>query len=157
MGTDTAAVELYKEIPDQRCSCWMFHGFGREAFDEYHVTSSKIDSDRFPKLGVIEDVGFSYAVSFHVKRNAEQIEVGGGIDREFRGMVADVLEDAVNGTWVAEHRRSEIKFKGDTEANVTNWLTADSASGIQIELPIVASRNWRKRIARGLAEFFEEL
>lgn len=155
--TDDAAVELYKNMPDGSCSMWAFHGFGDEAFDKYHVTSSKISSDQFPELGRIEDVGFQYCVSFHVKRGAGVIEVGGGADEELRSKVASVLEDAVNNNWEAEYRYSEIKFKGNTEENVTNWLTSDSSSGVQIELPIYASRNFRKRIARGLADFYRDL
>jgi phage replication-related protein YjqB (UPF0714/DUF867 family) len=151
-GTDEAAAQLFKSMPDGSCSMWAFHGFGDDAFDRYHVTSTDISPDRFPKLGAIEDVGFQHCVSFHVKGNADVIEVGGAADRDFRRQVADVIEDAVKNNWSAEHRYEEIKYEGSSNTNVTNWLTCESASGVQIELPISAARNYRKRIGRGLSE-----
>lgn len=156
-GTDEAAIELFKHMPDRMCSMWAFHGFGDDAFEEYHITSTKISSETFPKLGQIEDVGFEHCVSFHVKGDADVIEVGGAAERELRTQVADVIEDAVDGTWRAEHRYEKIKFQGKAAENVTNRLTHDSASGVQIELPINASRNYRRRIGRGLSDLYTDL
>lgn len=156
-GTDEAAAQLFKSMPEGTCSMWAFHGFGDDAFDEYHVTSTKISPDGFPRLGEIEDVGFQYSVSFHVKGNADVIEVGGAARRQLRRQVADVLENAVEGNWSAEHRYGEIKFEGKVDGNVTNWLTRDSTSGVQIELPSYAARNYRKRIGRGVSELYADL
>jgi phage replication-related protein YjqB (UPF0714/DUF867 family) len=156
-GTDGAAIELFKHMPEGVCSVWAFHGFGDDAFEEYHITSTEISAEAFPKLGEIENVGFDHCVSFHVKGDADVIEVGGAAERGFRRRVADVIEDAVDDTWRAEHRYGEIKFQGEAEENVTNRLTHDSASGVQIELPINASRNYRRRIGRGLTEVYADI
>lgn len=142
-------------MPTGRCSTWAFHGFGDDAFDESHVSSNKMSPDRVPELGKIKEIGFRYAISSHLKQSADVIEVGGGSDRRLREQLAAVLEDAVQENWDAEHRDSEITFQGHTERNVVNWLPEDSTSGVQIELPIYAARNSRKRISRNLPGFFQ--
>lgn len=155
--TDDAAIELFKNMPKNSCSMWAFHGFGENAFENYHITSSKITPEAFPELGEIEDVGFNYCVSFHVKRGADVIEVGGAADEALRKRIADTLENAVNNNWDAEYEYGEIRFKSNSEENITNWLTEDSCNGVQIELPIYASRNFRKRIASALADLYQNL
>lgn len=152
--TDQIAVELYKNRSPETCSMWAFHGFGDDAFDTYHVTSTEITAEQFPKLSYVDDVGFEHCISFHVKSDAERIEVGGLADRAFRDDVADVIETAVRGNWdtVTDHEKG--KYMATTSSNVVNRLTSDAESGVQIELPIYASRNYRKRIARELADFY---
>jgi phage replication-related protein YjqB (UPF0714/DUF867 family) len=62
--TDQIAVELYKNMPSDACSMWAFHGFGDDAFNEYHVTSTKVTESRFPKLSRVSSVGFDWLSRF---------------------------------------------------------------------------------------------
>lgn len=155
-STDQAAIELYKNMPEEACSMWAFYGFGDDAFENYHVTSSKITPDRFPALEGIFDVGFQHCVSFHVGSGLDHIEVGGLADRGFRARVAETLEEAVSEKWEAVVDYEQMEFPGKSERNITNQLTEGSQNGVQIELPIYAARNRRKNIAQALASFYSD-
>lgn len=162
--TDTAAVELYKKMPTGSCSLWMVQGFDstpvgeNEAFDRYHVTSTEIDADRFPALSEIDDVGFRFCLSFHVNGSATDFEVGGLAPRELREQVGEIVARSCDpNRWgsIVDHEAGE--YMGRTERNVTNRLTRDSRSGIQIEMPGTAAKTYRKTIAENLATYFAEL
>ena len=159
--TDTAAVELYKKMPPGSCSLWMVQGFDsapvgeNEAFDRYHVTSTEIDANRFPALATIDDVGFRYCLSFHVSGSATDFEVGGLAPRELRERVGEILTRSCDtDRWesVVDHDTGE--YMGRTERNVTNRLTRDGRSGIQVEMPGAAAKAYRKTIAENLAAYF---
>lgn len=161
-GTDTAAVEMFKKMEEGKASLWMFQAFDstpigeNTAFDQYHVTSSKIDSTLFPKLSVIEDVAFEYCVSYHVNGTADKFEVGGLASDTLRSMVGETLTKATSGTFDHIIDRDEGEYMATTERNITNRL-ARSNQGIQIEMPGHAAKNHRKRIGQDLAELFSEL
>lgn len=152
--TDQIAVELFKNMPDNKCSMWAYQGFGDYAGDRFHIKSSRIRPRSYPGLAEVATTGFRHAIAFHVKNNAEAIEVGGLANKAFREDVARVLEDAVDQTWETVIDYEAGEYMGQSESNVVNRLTTDGQSGVQVELPIYAARNYRKRIARKLAEFY---
>jgi phage replication-related protein YjqB (UPF0714/DUF867 family) len=133
---------------------WAYHGFGDDAGNRFHIKSSRLQPTSYPGLDTVSTTDFQHAISFHVKKNAEAIEVGGLADRGFREAVAETIEEAVENSWETVLDYEDGTYMGQSEANVVNRLTADSRSGVQIELPIYAARNYRKRIARNLAEFY---
>ena len=161
--TDTAAVEMYKKMPNNSTSLWMFQGFDstetndNKAKRQYHVTSSEISSKQFPAIGEIDDVGFQYCVSFHIKRNAEVFEIGGLADKGIREDVAETLVGTTGGEWNAITDHDEGEYMAVSEQNITNRLTDDSQSGVQIEMPGRAAKIYRKSIAEDLAEYFTKL
>lgn len=162
--TDTAAVEMYKKMPKGSCSLWMFQAFDsapvgeNQAFDRYHVTSSKITSDRFPKLSEVSDEGFRFCLSFHVNGSASDFEVGGLAPEKLRREVADVLVQSCDPSrWGSIVDYDKGEYMAQTERNVVNRLTSDSRSGIQIEMPGSVAKTYRKTIAENLAKYFGEL
>lgn len=152
--TDQIAIELHKNMPEGRCSMWAFHGFGDDASDRFHIKSSRLHPTSFPGLANVSTADFHHAISFHVKEDAEVMEVGGLADRSVREDIAAVLEDAVNQKWETVLDYETGDYMGEKEANIVNRLTEDGQSGVQIEFPINATRNYRKRIARNLAKFY---
>lgn len=116
-------------MPANACSLWAVHSFGDDAFDRFHIKSSRLHPASYPGLAELTGAEFTYAISFHVKKHADRIEVGGLAEREFRDQVAAVIEDAVDTTWETTTDHEEGKFMATTEQNVVNWLTEDSASG----------------------------
>lgn len=152
--TDQIAIELFKNLPEGRCSMWAFHGFGDNAGDRFHIKSGRVHPNSYPGLAKVADADFRHAISFHVKKDAEVMEVGGLASRSAREDIADTLRDAVNDKWETVVDYEEGKYMAETEANVVNWLTEDRQSGIQIEFPIDATRNYRKRIARRLSDYY---
>ncbi len=157
-NTDVAAAIAAKRVGLDRAVCWMVHYFGEDAFDTWHITSSKLHPKSYPGLGEL-DSNFEYAVSFHLwsKKNTNDddesldILVGGLADQRLRDELGDELYDAVNGKRAVETR--DGKYMAETERNVVNWLTHDNRSGIQIEMPPVIAKNYRKRVARRVADF----
>lgn len=152
--TDQIAIELFKNMPDGQCSMWAFHGFGDDAGDRFHIKSGRIHPASYPGLAKVADGNFHHAISFHVKKDADVMEVGGLADRSTRKEVAQILENAVNNNWGTVLDYDKGKYMADTEVNFVNWLTEDQRSGIQVEFPINVTRNYRKRIARGLADYY---
>jgi phage replication-related protein YjqB (UPF0714/DUF867 family) len=161
--TDTAAVEMYKKMKDGNASLWMFQGFDSSpvgenaAFDQYHVTSADIDSELFPRLSVIEDVGFEYCVSFHVNGSSDKFEIGGLANNNLRRKIGEKLTSATLGTVDHIIDRKEGEYMAVTEQNITNRLTESGQAGIQIEMPGHAAKTHRKTIAQYLANLFNDI
>ena len=152
--TDQIAVELYKNMSPKTASVWTVHSFGDDVFDLFHIKSNRLHPDSYPGLRQLTGIGFEHAISFHVKKDAEKIEVGGLAGDSFREQVASVVRDAVKQSWDTVTDYEDGEYMAESEDNVVNRLTVDSRSGVQIELPVYAARNYRKRIARHLAEFY---
>lgn len=161
--TDTAAVEMYKKMQKGKASLWMFQAFDstpvgeNAAFEQYHVTSTDIDSNLFPDLSVIEDVGFQYCVSFHVNGTSDNFEVGGLASRDLRTKIGETLTSATSGTVDHVVDREKGEYMAVTEQNVTNRLTESNRAGVQIEMPGHAVKIHRKTIAQYLADLFNEM
>lgn len=161
--TDMAAVETYKKMPEGTSSLWMFQAYDsapageNAAFEEYHVNSEDISSEFFPKLSWLEGVGFDYCLAYHVEGSADRFEVGGLTSSETREEVGEVLADATSGKWDYTTGYDEGEFMGEEPENIVNRLTQSGENGIQIEMPGSAAKEYRKRIAEDLAEYFEEI
>jgi phage replication-related protein YjqB (UPF0714/DUF867 family) len=65
--TDTQAQHFAKQLPSNCVSMWMCKGFKKNggAFDRWHVTSTDISEESFPKLKTIYGRQFKFAVAFH--------------------------------------------------------------------------------------------
>lgn len=116
------------------CSGWWPSG---RAFDRWHVTSADIHPGSFPRLDTLLGDGsgkrgaFEAAVSFHGWRH-DGAGIGGGAPRDVRQRVTEAIEGILPpGTPV--ERIDEGDYVGDSPENIVNWLTADGASGVQIE------------------------
>lgn len=161
--TDTAAVEMYKKMQKGKVSLWMFQAFDstpvgeNAAFDQYHVTSTDIDSNLFPKLSVVEDVGFEYCVSFHVNGTSDKFEVGGLASENLRTKVGETLTSATSDTVDYVVDREEGEYMAETEKNITNRLTESNQAGVQIEMPGHAAKTHRKTIAQYLSDLFNDV
>jgi phage replication-related protein YjqB (UPF0714/DUF867 family) len=161
--TDTAAVEMYKKMQKEIASLWMFQAFDstpvgdNAAFDQYHVTSTDINSSLFPKLSVVEDVGFKYCVSFHVNGTSDKFEVGGLASDNLRKKVGKTLTSATSGKVDHVVNIQEGEYMAETKQNITNRLTESNRNGVQIEMPGHAAKTNRKTIAQDLAELFADI
>lgn len=158
-NTAQAAGIVRKELGEIQASAWFVHGFGRDAFDRWHITTTDMDPSSYPGLGSIANRGFDYAVSFHVwsDEHGDEVLIGGLADDALRERLADRVSDVINGKRELITDHSEGKYMAKSEQNVVNWLTADNASGIQIEMPPVIALRYRKRLARAVAEFYAEI
>lgn len=162
-GTDTAAVETYKKMPEGTCSLWMFQAYDsaptgeNAAFEEYHVSSTDITSELFPKLSVVENAGFDYCLAYHLDGSADRFEVGGLASSEVREEVGEILAESTSGNWNYTTDYDDDEFMAEERENIVNRLTRSGEDGIQIEMPGSAAKKYRKRIAENLAEYFGEM
>ncbi|WP_459193183.1 poly-gamma-glutamate hydrolase family protein [Halosimplex sp. J119] len=154
-NTAQAAGIVRKRIGDERASAWFVHAFGPDAFDRFHITSANISPASYPGLATVADRGFDYCISFHVFRG-DDVLVGGLADKTLRDELGERISEAINGKRHVETERSEMRYAGKTQENIVNRLTTDSESGIQIEMPALIAHRYRKRVARTVADFFDE-
>lgn len=128
-----------RRMGERGAAVWACNGWwpsGR-AFDRWHVTSADLHPGSFPELddllgeGSGKRGGFEAAVSFHGWRH-DGVGIGGGASREVRQRVTEAIEGVVPPEMPVE-RIDEGDYVGDSSENVVNWLTADGASGVQIE------------------------
>ncbi len=65
--TDTQAQHLAQLLPSNCVSVWMCKGFkkGSDALARWHITSTDISEESFPKLKTIYGRQFKYAIAFH--------------------------------------------------------------------------------------------
>jgi len=157
-NTDEAAAWTHKRLRARGAAptTWLFHGFGDGAFDDYHRTSTAIGPDTYPRLSTIADRGFDHAVSFHVQA-ADHVGIGGAADEPRRAAVAAELEERLPGDHRIVVDREGMKHPGVDPDNVVNWITADGASGVQIELtPEIAHTRWR-RVGEAVAAVYGDV
>lgn len=134
------------------CNGWWPSG---RAFDRWHITSVDVHPGSFPALddllgeGAGKRGGFEAAVSFHGWRH-DGIGVGGGASREVRQRVTEAIDDVVPPDVHAE-RIDEGDYVGDSPENIVNWLTADGASGVQIEQSTQARWRYGVEVADAVA------
>ena len=67
--TDTQAQHLAEQLPSNCVSVWMCKGFNKKedggALARWHITSTDISEESFPKLKTIYGRQFKYAIAFH--------------------------------------------------------------------------------------------
>ena len=128
-----------RRVGRRGAAVWACNGWwpGGRAFDRWHVTSGDIHPGSFPALDGLLGEGsgkrrtFDAAVSFHGWR-WDGVGVGGGAPRATRQRVVEAIERVLPAD-VPVERIDEGDYVGDSPENIVNWLTADGASGVQIE------------------------
>jgi len=156
--TDVIAVSVDELLRDRgfEPTTWCYHGYGDDAFSEYHVPSCWITPNRFEQFGAVTESAYEYAVTVHVQ-HASHIGLGGQIDRDVRAHVRDVLRTVLIDPPEIRIEHDAMKNEGVSSANVVNRVTADGASGLQVELtPSIAQRQWQQ-VVRGLAAVCEDV
>lgn len=131
---------------------WSCLGFneGGGAFKRWHITSTDIARQSFPKLNQISERDFTYAISFHGFLDTG-IAVGGGADREVKREVCDALEEATEGKYEVYIPRRDSSVAGTSPRNYVNWL-ADNNNGVQLEQsPAVRQDDW-KTVAKAVSD-----
>jgi phage replication-related protein YjqB (UPF0714/DUF867 family) len=136
--TDDQAEHVKGLLADLGVSCWRCKGFKPDggAVDRWHITSTDISTDSFPKLATVAARGFDHAVSFHgfIEDGRPDVLIGGAAPDPLKRVMRAVITFAVAGTGLCV----EIADGGDpvggaAEANIVNRLTSNKHNGIQIE------------------------
>jgi phage replication-related protein YjqB (UPF0714/DUF867 family) len=155
--TDEQAEWMFNKLKDvhsKDASCWRCAGWQSEigAFDAWHITSTDISRDSFPKLDSIGDRGFQYAVAFH-GFGEDSIMVGGAAPVALKNEVAAAIQAAVGEAYEVVVVSSG-SYGGVSPDNFVNWLTSGGSGGVQIEQPYGARRDYGQAIAEAVADVF---
>jgi len=153
--TDEQAKRVGELLSTKGVSVWVCKGFKKDngAFDRWHITSTDISEDSFPKLKTMIGRHFEYAVAFH-GWTANSICIGGSACAELKQQIKTAIESAILG--------SEIKVATDDDDggcppgfngnNPKNIVTRLATNGIQIEQSKDARKKYYKKIADAVAD-----
>lgn len=140
-------------------STWCCNGWksGGGTYDRWHITSTVISPKSFPGLAAIAERKFAYSVSFH-GMSASGILIGGAGPLELKQQLRDAIKAAFGSTSVSISIASKgDKLSGTSSKNVTNWLTAGGAGGIQLEQSYeVRTKHWAT-VASAVAKVYAGL
>jgi phage replication-related protein YjqB (UPF0714/DUF867 family) len=136
--TDTQAQHLAQQLPSNCVSVWMCKGFkqGGGAFARWHITSTDISEESFPKLKSVYGRDFEYAVAFHGFGGDDEkpsICIGGRtVDATLKQKIKEEIEGEVRrfGVQVFMDNECPEAINGDKKNNIVNRL---SKNGLQIE------------------------
>ena len=131
-----------KKLPDSFHPIVFLYGCARAlrkrggAFCRWHITSTDISEESFPKLKSVYGRGFEYAVAFHGfggDDDAPSICIGGiTVDATLKQKIKEEIEGEVRrfGVQVFMDNGCPEDINGDKENNIVNRL---SKNGLQIE------------------------
>jgi phage replication-related protein YjqB (UPF0714/DUF867 family) len=157
--TDQQAERVASRLGSGLASSWRCKGWKDDGdpFETWHITSLDICARSFPRLAMVVSRGFAAAVSFHGMKRSE-ILIGGLAPLALKEDIHTAVADATAGSRIPVRiAEPGEKFGGGEPRNLVNRLTADGASGIQIEQSLRArSGHWRA-IADAVAGVYRDL
>jgi len=154
-NTAQAAGIVRKQLGPHRASAWFVHAFGDTAFEQYHIRSANISPASYPGLATLAGRNFDHCITFHAW-DGDAVLVGGLAHPTLRERLGDRISEAIGERRDVVTDHDEARYMAETHANIANRLTKDSESGIQIEMPPLIARQYRKRIARAVAGWVED-
>ena len=133
--TDEQAERVGKQLSTKCVSVWVCKGFkqGGGAFDRWHITSTDISKESFPKLKSVIGRPFEYAVAFHGWGH-DSICIGGSAPPDLKQQIKAAVASAITGSEIAvaidDDGTCHQDFNGNDPKNIVNHL---GTNGIQIE------------------------
>jgi phage replication-related protein YjqB (UPF0714/DUF867 family) len=152
--TDEQAEHIGKQLSSKCVSVWVCKGFKEHggALDRWHITSTDISEESFPKLKTVFGRRFEYAVAFHgMKRDS--ICIGGTIPDPpdpLKQEIKEAIEKAVSFKIkvATEGDGCPPNFNGNNPNNIVNRL---GTIGVQIEQSEEARKCYGIQIADAVA------
>lgn len=152
--TDEQAERVCEQLPERYVSAWICKGFkqGGGAYDRWHITSTDINEESFPKLKSIIGRRFEYSIAFH-GWDEDSICIGGSMPKDLKQKIKEAIVNAVSGSKILVETDYEKNcpgaFNGDDEKNIVNRL---STKGLQIEQSRKARTRYGIQIADAVAD-----
>lgn len=146
-GTDFQAERVAEQRDDVG---WICSGFndGGGSFDRWHVPSTELDRGSFPLLEGLSDEPADWAVAFHGYAD-ENIFIGGTASESDRQLVADAIDDRVDGTEVVLASADATDYGGAAPSNILNEV-APIGQTIQLEQPTDVRQTQWMAVADGV-------
>jgi len=157
--TDDQAERVASQLADREVSSWLCKGYKEEdAFECWHITSTRIHEASFPGLNSVISRGFTYAVAFHGFDDPEipyDILIGGTAPDPLKQEIRTAIEGIVGSDFTVQITKPHEQFGGDSPLNIVNRLTVGAANGIQIEQKIRPREKYAKPIADAVADVYD--
>jgi len=162
--TDVEAENVANQFGDN-ATLWLCKGFSsrntddqsnEDASERWHITSTQINPESFPKLKSIiaPTPNFEYSIAFH-GWTEDSICVGGNphnpdadLKCDIRGAIMKALEEANPDIKVHVSPCPDGNFNGDSSDNIVNRL---GTNAIQIEQCKIARTKYHENIAKAVA------
>lgn len=137
--TDDEAMHFGSALASSRLpvTVWICKGFGdglAGAFDRWHIRSTDLHPESFPKLQRIARRKFQHGIAFHGfarKPGEADVYIGGGASESLKAEIKSALEDAGLPLEIrVAAGADDPKFQGRKPDNLINRL---AAQGIHIE------------------------
>ena len=151
--TDEQAELVGKQLSSKYVSKWTCKGFkqGGGAYDRWHITSTDISEESFPKLKKIIGRHFEYSIAFH-GWDHDSICIGGSIPSDLKQQIKTAIGNVVSGSGIVVAKDDDGScpddFNGTDPKNIVNRL---SAKGVQIEQSREARARYGIKIAKAVA------
>jgi phage replication-related protein YjqB (UPF0714/DUF867 family) len=164
--TDTQAQYLAEQLTSNCVSVWMCKGIkkGGGALARWHITSTDISEESFPKLKTIYGRQFKYAIAFHGWKG-DSICIGGSelnlgppdclkeeisLKEEIKCAIEKVVPSSIDVVLggAAGNEKCPQNFNGNNPKNIVNRL---GTTGVQIEQCEMAREHHGKAIAKAVA------
>jgi len=135
--TDEQAEHVVQKLSSKYVSTWICKGFkeGGGAYKRWHITSTDIDEESFPKLKaiiaqIIARGKFEYSVAFHGwtnHNNNNSICIGGsmrwpGLKEKIRDKIVDVVRDSDIVVNTDHEHTCPPDFNGNADQNIVKRL-----------------------------------
>jgi phage replication-related protein YjqB (UPF0714/DUF867 family) len=155
--TDELAARFYDGLVttnSKDASLWycIGHQDAIGAFDAWHITSTDINEANFGYLNDLSGRTYDYAVTVHGYSGSEVL-VGGGASTSFKEDVKDAL-DAISWSYTVTVVGAGDSYAGVDPDNIVNRY---SSTGVQLELPYSARRDYWEDIADALVGYYKTL
>jgi phage replication-related protein YjqB (UPF0714/DUF867 family) len=157
--TDKQAERVCAQLPERYVSAWICKGFkqGGGAYNRWHITSTDINEESFPKLKSIIGRHFEYSIAFH-GWDEDSICIGGSMPTENKQKIKEAIVNAVSGYGIPvemdEDRTCPGDFNGNAKENIVNRL---SSNGLQIEQSKKARLRFGEKIADAVADILDPM
>lgn len=152
--TDEQAKRVGERLASKCVSVWVCKGFKKNggAFDRWHITSTDISEESFPKLKTVIGRHFEYAVAFH-GWSENFICVGGSAPPDLKNQIKTAIRAIPDlNIDVKTDEEGCGAFNGNDPRNIVNRL---GTNGVQIEQSRDARKFFGVPIADAVADVID--
>lgn len=153
--TDTQAGRLARRLGAVAPWVWVCKGWAldEDAYDRWHITSTDLSPESFPRLKRMMRKPFTHAISFHGfdRDSGADVHIGGRAKDTFKALVREKVQEALRDKgWDVVVDGENDPFPACTPRNIVNRLAPDTG-GLQLEQSLRARRHRGAAIADAVA------
>lgn len=150
-STDLQAEYVSAQLAGKGVVCWLCKGWSLDgtrnrAFEQWHIRSTDIHAESFPKLNMIIGRNFDNAISFHgFSKTRQQINedilIGGCTNKDLKNAIMNLIQSEIPSLKVKVVPKGE-RYSGTNPKNIVNRLAKER--GLQLEQSNEARKHWQE-------------